>query len=299
MDGVVTRQELSPGSDAGQSTLTVTGEDLSRADGRWSRCRSCAIPAMPVDGARRADPAPSTRCSASCRWRSRRSFPTCRSRSSEIPAPEGHRPRLHQAAARRGAATSSTSSPGRRRARASPTSGRRSASRRAAAGAQRQHGRAHQRRVAQLQPRRHGRKKIVVITIFDPVTTKSPDPDPDAEHQPRCSRRSARGRRCRARSSSPKDMAKLGPAEAGDLRGLGRLMTARTTRSAAAARSTCCATAACCGRAGWSACAAPGSPTTASTTSRASRTHIKRGEYKQSFTLSRDGLISITPAVVP
>jgi hypothetical protein len=26
---------------------------------------------------------------------------------------------------------------------------------------------------------------------------------------------------------------------------------------------------------------------------------IKRGEYKQSFTLSRDGLISITPKVLP
>ncbi|MDH4272670.1 MAG: hypothetical protein OEW18_11930, partial [Candidatus Aminicenantes bacterium] len=29
MDGVVTRHEISPGSDAGHATLTVTGEDLS------------------------------------------------------------------------------------------------------------------------------------------------------------------------------------------------------------------------------------------------------------------------------
>src|SRR5688572_6066398 len=29
MDGVVTRQELSPSSEPGQSTLTITGEDLS------------------------------------------------------------------------------------------------------------------------------------------------------------------------------------------------------------------------------------------------------------------------------
>ena len=27
--------------------------------------------------------------------------------------------------------------------------------------------------------------------------------------------------------------------------------------------------------------------------------NLKRGEYKQSFTLSRDGLISITPRVLP
>src|SRR5437762_6462031 len=30
MDGVVTRQELAPSNDVGKSTLTVTGEDLSR-----------------------------------------------------------------------------------------------------------------------------------------------------------------------------------------------------------------------------------------------------------------------------
>ena len=29
MDGVVTRQELAPSSEPGQSTLTITGEDLS------------------------------------------------------------------------------------------------------------------------------------------------------------------------------------------------------------------------------------------------------------------------------
>src|SRR5438552_608781 len=29
MDGIVTRQDISPSNDAGQSTLTVTGEDLS------------------------------------------------------------------------------------------------------------------------------------------------------------------------------------------------------------------------------------------------------------------------------
>ena len=47
----------------------------------------------------------------------------------------------------------------------------------------------------------------------------------------------------------------------------------------------------------WSACAAPGRRSTGCTTSTASPTRIKRGEYKQSFTLKRNALISNTPVV--
>ena len=43
----------------------------------------------------------------------------------------------------------------------------------------------------------------------------------------------------------------------------------------------------------WSACAAPASATTASTTSRRSPTRSRRGQYKQKFTLTREGLGAI------
>ena len=49
----------------------------------------------------------------------------------------------------------------------------------------------------------------------------------------------------------------------------------------------------------WSACAAPASTYDGLYYVDSVTHNIKRGEYKQSFTLSRDGLISNTPVVVP
>ena len=49
-------------------------------------------------------------------------------------------------------------------------------------------------------------------------------------------------------------------------------------------------------RGSWSACAAPASPTTACTTCKSVTSTLKRGEFKQSFTLTRNGLVSITPS---
>jgi hypothetical protein len=48
MDGVITNHEVSPGSDAGQSTLTVTGEDLSRVMD-YIDFSGIPYPAMPVE----------------------------------------------------------------------------------------------------------------------------------------------------------------------------------------------------------------------------------------------------------
>lgn len=48
MDGVVTRHEISPGSDAGHATLTVTGEDLSRVMD-YIDFSGLPFPAMPAE----------------------------------------------------------------------------------------------------------------------------------------------------------------------------------------------------------------------------------------------------------
>ena len=51
MDGIVTRQEIAPSNEPGQSTLTITGEDLSVLMD-LVEMPSSRIPAMPIDRAR-------------------------------------------------------------------------------------------------------------------------------------------------------------------------------------------------------------------------------------------------------
>ena len=134
----------------------------------------------------------------------------------------------------------------------------------------------------------------------DPRSGHRQDPDPDsgAEHQRRSGRRWARGSRRRRRWSSRTDMAKLKPTEAAradhrrsasslpqaisgsgslDVLRYGRVLRSRMLVGVRGA-----------------GLAYDGLYYVDSVTH-----NIKRGEYKQSFTLSRDGLISITPRVVP
>ena len=80
-------------------------------------------------------------------------------------------------------------------------------------------------------------------------------------------------------------------------RGLAEAKKSQDAVSGAAAASTCCATAGCSRRGSWSACAAPGWPTTASTTSRASPARSSAASSSRASTLTRNGLISITPRV--
>ena len=129
------------------------------------------------------------------------------------------------------------------------------------------------------------------MLIQDPIT-QGPDPDPDPEHQRRCSpplgaltaaaaedrvpdrrtRRSSRadaGGRCsgwRAAERRPT------PSPA-----TGTLDVLRYGRVAAR-------------RGSWSACAAPGSAFDGLYYVKSVTHNIKRGEYKQSFTLTRNGL---------
>ena len=46
MDGVMTNQQVTPGGQPGQSTLTITGEDLTSADGLHD-FSGIPYPAMP------------------------------------------------------------------------------------------------------------------------------------------------------------------------------------------------------------------------------------------------------------
>jgi hypothetical protein len=83
MDGIVTRQELSPSSEPGQSTLTITGEDLSVLMD-VVECRSCAI-RRHHRSAGCIQSSPNTPHLALCPWRYRRSSMTCRCRPASCP----------------------------------------------------------------------------------------------------------------------------------------------------------------------------------------------------------------------
>ena len=128
MDGIVTRQEMQPSNEPGQSTLTITGEDLSVLMDVVREDRS-----LSGDAGGRAD-----LCGAGAVRRVRhraRSSSRPSSRPCRIPTEGIRQPgtpptcSLHQDVAQRSAATCSTSSPGRCPGRASPTSGPTSASR--------------------------------------------------------------------------------------------------------------------------------------------------------------------------
>ena len=67
MDGVVTKQDVTPGTDASARRLSVTGVDLTAVMGLID-FSGMPFPADADRGAGRADRSPSTRCSASCRW---------------------------------------------------------------------------------------------------------------------------------------------------------------------------------------------------------------------------------------
>jgi hypothetical protein len=139
-------------------------------------------------------------------------------------------------------------------------------------------------------------KKVVVVTILDPVTGKIPIPIPVPDisilHPPLGARLTAP-----AKIQFPDDMANLSPAEAlkrifglmlnnaDAITGTGSLSTARygfilQTRALVGVRGA--------------GLAYDGFYYVNSVTH-----NIKAGEYKQSFTLSRDGLISQTPVVGP
>ena len=164
--------------------------------------------------------------------------------------------------------------------------------RRPAAGAQHEHGRAHQRRVADLldQPQRQG--DAGRVRLLDALEGGDPDPDPGRESAPAPARR---------RPAVPEEVrADEGHGAPVTDRGARPRLAraaARPTSSPAPVRSTSCGTAGCSRRAAWSACAARARPSTVCTTSRASQTSLKRGECKQSFSLTRNALVSITPRV--
>ena len=243
-------------------------------------------PAMPSSAASMRS-WPSTRCSASRRSPSRRSSRR-RPPIEEMPSQTGTDLQYMSQLAS-GAATSSTSSPGPRpaehrlfRARLPPAG--------AAAGAQRQHGRAHQRRVAQF-PFDGSAKKIIVVTIFDPVTKKIPIPIPvpnlsllrpplgarpplplQLEFAGGMASSARRRRQPRARHHLR--------ARPTPITGTGTLDVLRYGSAALA-------------HAGRRARRRPRLRRPLLRQQRHPR--IKRGEYKQSFTLSRDGLVSTSP----
>ena len=88
IDGVMTNDEVQAGSGGSPGTLTVTGEDLTQVMD-MHRLQRPAVPGHAARGARGADRAPSTRCSASSRWSIPMLFPDVPIPIDRIPAQQG------------------------------------------------------------------------------------------------------------------------------------------------------------------------------------------------------------------
>ena len=147
IDGVITQQRGRARRRPGQSTLTVTGEDLTAVMDFMTTSPACPIPAMPTEArvalilAKYAVYGIIPLVVPSCSW----SMPNA---DRADPAPQGHRPRLHRRLLADGGRLRLLP-----RARAGAGHEHRllgagDQGRRAAAGAQRRHGRPHQRRNA-------------------------------------------------------------------------------------------------------------------------------------------------------